>query len=97
MEMESALKFQSELEKSADLHPLSRIANAPDIDFKVPWNVLLWTVHDHDEGMSGSGTLITDRAVLTAGHNICTDQDPPKDVCTTTYIKRETANSVMMR
>ena len=85
MEMESALKFQSELEKSADLHPLSRIANAPDLDFKVPWSVFLWIIQDQNYTLEimGSGSLITERVVLTAGHNICSDDGPPKDVCTT--------------
>ena len=32
------------------------------------------------KGFLGSGSLITGKAVITAGHNICTDVNPPKYV-----------------
>ena len=77
-----SLQFQSELEKAADLHQLSRMANAPNLDFKVPWSVFTFTTinQNSQKGFLGSGSLITGKAVLTAGHNICTDVNPPKNV-----------------
>lgn len=71
------------MENAADFHPLSRIANAPSLDFVVPWSVVVLTVFDQeeDEPWLGSGSLITGKAVLTAAHNICDNHErAPKDV-----------------
>ena len=74
----------SQFKEASDLAHVSRMSNAPYVTFNDPWSVLVKTQPmmvrpKPKQGQSTnfmrphycSGALITDKAVLTAGHCVC--------------------------